>query len=158
MVHHADIRFRATSAQAAHARQVVFPLRVRVSRPTSERAVSEAKNVIDQFRQAAPQAEVGKGRLDVGDFKTAGVRSLEELVIEQTSKREARVQLVFLALLRFKGEPDFWDRAAAVARVGDFLQSFSQQPRDKDVEVDVQPAQLLGEGAAETSEREKRTV
>jgi hypothetical protein len=153
MLHQADIRFKAACAQTAQARHVLFPLRVWVSRPSGEQALAEARRIVEQFRKAAEHAEIPESRLAVPAFGAADGKPAEELTIEQASKREVRLQLLFSALLSFEKPGDFWARAAAVARATDFLQAFAQQPREKDIEVDVQQGRLLVEKAWESDGR-----
>jgi hypothetical protein len=114
-----------------------------VNRPEAEQALAEAQRVVEKFRRAAERFEVPGGRLAVSDFSAGSDKQATELIIEQTSKKEVRLQLVFSPVLTFEGASDFWGRAAAIAAATDFLQRFSLEPREKDIEVIVQQARLL---------------
>jgi hypothetical protein len=153
MLGQTDVRFKAAGPETAQARCVLLPLRVRVSRPEGEQALAEAQRVVEEFRRAAEQADLPGARLAVSDFAAGGDKQAMELVIEQASKREVRLQLVFSSVLTFEGAGDFWRRAAAIARATDFLQKFSQQPREKDIDVNVLQAKLLMEGTGKEAQR-----
>jgi hypothetical protein len=143
MITHADIRFYAASPDTAMARQVLFPIRVRVNRPSAEQALGEAKRVMEEFRRAATQVEIPGAHFAVSECAATGCKPEAEFAIEQVSKSEVRVRLTLAGLLSFEAAGDFWSRAAAIARVADFLQHFSQQAREKDIEVEAQQARLL---------------
>jgi hypothetical protein len=145
MLNPPDVRFKASGPETAQATRVLFPLRVRVNRPSAEQALVEAKRVVEQFRQAAERAELPAGRFGLADPALAAGTQAAELVIEHLSKREVRLQLLFLAALTWPPATDFWARASAIAGVTDFLQKFSQMSREKDIEVDPERAKLSTE-------------
>jgi hypothetical protein len=144
-----DVRFKATGPETAQAVRVLLPLRIRISRPTGEQALGEAKRVVEQFRQATEQAEWSGGRVILSDLATADGKQPTELIIEQASKKEVRLQLVFSAVLTLPVTTDFWARTSAIVRATDFLQKFSHLPREKEVDVEAEQARLLAEGGGE---------
>jgi hypothetical protein len=151
MINKPDIRFKSGSFQTAHASHVLFPLCVRIVRPTGELSLEEARRVVEQFMQAAEQVKIPGARLSVSDFSTPGGKHAAEFSLEQASKREVRLELVFTVLLSFAGAEDFWGRAAVIAMATDFLQRFSQRTREKDIEVEAQQGKLLTGGTAESA-------
>jgi hypothetical protein len=153
MLGHADIRFKAAARETARASGVLLPLQVRVCRPNGEQALSEAQRVVDQFRRAVEAAELPSARFTLPDFNAGDNQQAVEWIIEQKSKKEVRLVLAFSALLTFEGAADFWSRATAITRATDFLQKFSQQQHEKDVDVDAQQAKVLFEGTAKGDER-----
>jgi hypothetical protein len=148
-----DIRFKATGPETAQALRILLPVRIRISRPTGEQALVEARRVVEQFRQTTEQTEWSGGRVILSDMATADGKQPSELTIEQASKKEVRLQLVFSAVLTLPVTTDFWARTSAIARATDFLQKFSQMPREKDIDVEAEQAQLLVEDGAEKAKR-----
>src|SRR5438270_10115519 len=107
MLHPPDIRYKAAGHEVAGARAVVFPVGVEVKHASGARALAVARGVVEQLRKAAGGTEIPGARLTVPEFEDAGERLASELSIEQTSKREVKVQLVFSAVLTFEAPGDF---------------------------------------------------
>jgi hypothetical protein len=158
MVTSQDIRLKASGSQIARARQAHFLLRLRVQCPGAGPALAQAREVVAQLRQAAGQADFPDARLDVPDLDADGGRSASEVVIEQKSPREVRLQLAIALTLHLGEAGGFWRHAAALAQATDFLQGFAQRPHDKGVELDVQQACALDEGKARPEGRAEGTV
>jgi hypothetical protein len=143
MLGQADIRFKAVGTQTTQAHQVLFPLRLRAQRPSGEQALDGIRSVVEQLRDAAGQTKLIGTRIIVPDLDTADDAHAADLSIEQKSQREVRLELVFTISLSLDGLNGFWARAGAIARAADLLQDFSQRPREKGIDVDVQRAKLM---------------
>jgi hypothetical protein len=148
-----DIRFKATCSGTTKLQQVLFPLRVRVSRHSAGLALAEARSVVEQLVESAEEVEIPAARLEIPEFHAPGGKHGVELTIEQVSKKEVRLDLMLTALLTLEESGDVWSQALAVAAATDFLQNFSQRPREKDIEVDIQQGKVLTGGATATREQ-----
>jgi len=100
---------------------------------------------------AVQDAELSGFRLALLDPDANEGRGTSELVIEQKSSREVRLQISLVAVPTLEGTDSFWERAAAIAAATDFLQSFAIRPHEKGIEVDVRQARAVRKGAS-TSE------
>src|SRR5690348_12303907 len=99
MLNPADIRFKADGQQTVQARQVNFPLRLRVHRPVTVQALADARRTVDQLRRAAEEAEFPDARLIVPDLDAEAGRGTSEFTIEQKSQREVRLQITLAVSL-----------------------------------------------------------
>lgn len=151
MFAHPDIRFQAKGPETARVDRLLLPLRIFVSRSTSEQALGEARRVVEQLRQAAEQFTIEGARLSVRDLASVWGKYAAEWKINQTSKKEAKLELLFFAILTIEANKDFWSRAVIIARLIDFLQRFCQQPREKDIDVVAEKAIVLDEEAVAAS-------
>jgi hypothetical protein len=121
MLMRADIRYTADSAATASAASVLLPVRILVRRPTSEQALTEARQVVEQFRRLAERAEAPGGHLALGDLAASFEKHSGRLTVEQRSKKEVQLELEFLAIVTFSGTRDFWGRATVVAWATDLI-------------------------------------
>src|SRR5262249_7411225 len=126
-----DIRYQGTGPQTARTDRLLWPVRVHVTRPTGEQALGDVRRVVEQLRQAAEQAHLPGARLAVLDLASAWGQYAAALTLNQTSKKEVKLELLFFVLLTAEADPDFWGRAAVISRMADFLQRFCQAPREK---------------------------
>jgi hypothetical protein len=142
-----DIRYSAGTPATTTSTALVWPVRVVVCRPTAEQALSQARQVVEQFREVCAQAGPAGSRLSLGDFAASFDKLSGRLVLEQRSAKEAQVQLEFLAVCRLAGPADFWDRAAVVAWSVDAVQGFCQRSWPKGVEVIALEGRVVNEPA-----------
>jgi hypothetical protein len=147
MLNRADIRFKADGGQTVQARQVDFPLRLRVHRPATVQALADARRTVDQLRRAAEEVEFPGARLTVPDLDADAGRGTSEFTIEQKSQREVRLQITLAVSLTLEGAGAFWAHASAIAAAADFLQGFAIRPHEKGIEVEVQQGRVLIKGA-----------
>ena len=146
-----DVRFQATGPDTANSVRLLLPLRIFVSRPTSEQALGEARRVVEELGQATQQIAIEGARLSIRDLASALGKYAAEWKITQASKKEARLELLFFVLLTIEANKDFWGHAAVIARLVDFLQRFCQQPREKGIDVAAERAIVLDEVAGPAS-------
>ena len=111
-------------------------------------ALAEAREFADRLRHAVEDAELPGARLALLDPDDNDGRGTSELVIEQKSSRQVRLQITRVVMLALEGTDSFWERAAAIATAADFLQSFATQPHEKGTEVDIRQARTVRKEAS----------
>jgi hypothetical protein len=146
MLNQPDLRYKANGEQTAAAWQVCFPVRLQIQRVAAEPALAEARELANRLRHAVEDAELSGLRLALLDPDGNEGRGTSELVIEQKSSREVRLQITLAVVLTLEGTDSLWERAAAIAATADFLQSFATRPLEKGIEVDVRQARTVRKG------------
>jgi hypothetical protein len=141
----ADIRYTADSAATAGAAKILLPVRVIAWRPTTEQALTEARQVVEQFRLLCDTAQHAGGQLTLGDLATSFEKHSGRLTVQQYSKKEVQLELEFLAVVGFSGPADFWGRAAVVAWGADVVQGFCLRSWPKGVKVIARRGKFLAE-------------
>src|SRR5581483_6397247 len=114
MLQHRDIRFSATGHETGKAVRILLPLSVRISRPTGQEALLEAKRIVEHFRQAAGETEFSGARMAPSDLAASIGKQAAELTIEQDPKRGVRLRLLFSGVLTLTPGADFWARALTI--------------------------------------------
>jgi hypothetical protein len=143
MLNPADIRFKADGRKTARMPQIHIPLRLIILRPGSAQALGEARKVVDQLSRAVEDTTLPGGQLIVPDLDADEGQGVTELIIEQKSQREVRLQITLVLILRLRDDGRFWTRAAAIAAASDLLQGFALRPHEKGIEIEVNQARLL---------------
>ena len=139
----ADIRFKADGRKTARLAQVHLPLCLIISRPSAAQALGDARRLVAQLARAAEETKFPGGYLTVPDLDADEGQGVTEIIIEQKSQREVRLQVTLVPILRLQDEGKFWTRAAAIAAASDLLQAFALRPHEKGIEVEVNQARLL---------------
>jgi hypothetical protein len=80
----------------------------------------------------------------MGDLGKPQVQKTAELVLEQQSSEDVKLQLEFFIVLTL--EPgEFWDRAELIAQAIDFVQRFCVKASDKRITLRMQTARFMEE-------------
>jgi hypothetical protein len=143
-----DVRYTAESAVTAAAASVLLPVCVIVWRPTTEQALGEARQVVEQFRLLCEKVQRPGGSLTVGDLAASFEKHSGRLTVQQYSKKEVQLELEFLAVVGFSGPVDFWGRAAHLAWAVDVVQGFCVRSWPKRVKVVARRGRFLHEPPA----------
>lgn len=143
MMKSADIRFKADGRKTARTPQIHLPICLVVSRPSSTLALAETRRLVDQLSGAARDTKLPGGHLTVPDLDADEGQGVTQIIIEQKSQREVRLQVTLVLILELQEDCQFWTRAAAIAAASDLLQAFALRPHEKGIEVEVDQARLL---------------
>jgi hypothetical protein len=139
-----DIRYKADGAKTATAETVVLPMRLCLERTTHHAATREARSLVEQLQTELPQFAAKGGTLQMGDLERPQIQKTSELILEQESRDEVRLQLEFFLVLTLQ-QGQFWDRAELIAHAIDFVQRFCAKPREKHTTIQMQTARFLDE-------------
>lgn len=140
-----DIRYKADGSRAATVESLVLPLWLCVEKPTHHIAVREARSLVEQLQAELSQFVSKGGSLQLGDLGKPQVPKASELILEQESRDEVRLQLDFFLILTINGG-GFWERSEVIGQAVDFVQRFCIKPRDKHTIVQMQLARFPDEG------------
>lgn len=139
-----DIRYKADGPKTATAEAIALPLLLRVEKPTHQIAMREARNVVEQLQTELRQFALKGAALSIGSLEGPEIQKTSELVLEQQSNEDVKLQLEFFLVLTL--EPgQFWDRAELIAQAIDFVQRFCVKPRDKRIALNMQTARMMDE-------------
>lgn len=139
-----DIRYKADGTKTAKAEVIIVPLWLCIERPTYHTAICEAHNIVEQLQAELPQFTAKGGTLQMGDLGKPQVQKTSELVLEQQSRDEVKLQLEFFLVLTLQ-QGQFWERAELIALAIDFVQRFCAKPRDKRTIIQMQIARFVDE-------------
>jgi hypothetical protein len=140
-----DIRYKADGPKTATTEAIALPLWLHIEKPTHQIAMREARNVFEQLQAELRQFTAKGGVLQMGDLGKPQVQKTSELVLEQQSNEDVKLQLEFFLVLTL--EPgQFWERAELIAQAIDFVQRFCVKPRDKRIALHMQTARFMDEG------------
>ncbi len=143
-----DMRYTADSATTAAAASVLFPIRIIARRPNSEQALTEARQIVEEFRLLAERSHAPGGRLTLADLAATFEKHSGRLTLAQRSKKEVQLELEFLAIVSFANTDDFWGRASTLAWAADQIQAFCVRSWPKGVWVMARRGRFVSEVAA----------
>ncbi len=139
-----DIRYKADGPKTATAEAIALPLWLHVEKPTHQIATREARGVVEQLQAELRQFNAKGGTMQMGDLGKPQVQKTSELVLEQQSSEDVKLQLDFFIVLTL--EPgEFWDRAELIAQAIDFVQRFCVKASDKRITLRMQTARFMEE-------------